>query len=54
MRKSQSSFLTPLLLKIVEPDEEEKFERNGHRRWDGGSIIKKDNSDGDCQAQIFK
>ena len=37
MIRLEHLFLTPSLLEIVEPDEEDEFEGNGHSRRDGRS-----------------
>ena len=45
MRRSTNLLLTPPFLEVVEPDEVEKFERNGDRRWDGSPLVKEDDRD---------
>ena len=37
--------LSPSLLKIIEPDEEDEFEGNGHSRGDGRPLIEKNHCD---------
>jgi hypothetical protein len=41
-------------LEIVEPDEEEKFERNGDRRWNGRPLVKEDDCDRSSQTKVFE
>lgn len=46
--------LSPSLLKIVVPDEEDKFEGNGHGRGDGCPLIEKNDCDRRSGPQILK
>ena len=54
MRRLEHSFLTPPLLKIIEPDKEDEFEGNGHSRRDGRPLIKKNDRDRRSDPQILE
>ena len=46
--------LSPSLLKIAEPDEEDEFEGNGHGRKDARSLNEKDDCDRRSGPQILE
>jgi len=46
--------LSPSLLEIIEPDEEDKFEGNGYDGRDGSPLIEKNDCDRRSHPQILK
>ena len=54
MRRSGHSFLTPSLLEIVKPDEEDELEGNGHSRRDSRPLIKKNDCNRGSDSQILE
>ena len=54
MRRLEHLFLTPSLLEVVEPDEEDEFEGNGYSRRDGRTLIKKNDCDRGSHPQILE
>ena len=54
MRRLEHLFLTPSLLEVVEPDEEDEFEGNGHSRRDGRPLIEEDDCDRRSGPQILE
>ena len=62
MRRSENSLHTDSHVKIlslsflviVEPDEEDEFERNGYSRRDGRPLIEKDDCDRRSDPQILE
>ena len=54
MRRSEHSFLTPSLLEIVEPDEEDEFEGDRHSRGNGRPLIEENDCDRRSHPQILK
>ena len=54
MRRSEHLFLTPSLLEIVEPDEEDEFEGNGYSSRDGRPLIEKNDCDRRSDPQVLE